>query len=353
MKIVRVECRKEAVKLTKPYTIAYKTISAVDLFFVEVVTDAGLVGRGSASPSNEVTGESPDTCAAALERGGELLSGRDPRRLGGNCRVLREALREAPGALAALDMALYDLFGKIVDTPVVEILGRCHEALPTSVTLGIQTVEESLADADVFLADGFRSLKVKIGRDYEADVELLSRLREHVGCDVSIRVDGNQGYHAAQARRLWMLAERLDLELIEQPLPVGDDSRSLPAALRRLIAADESLLDEHDALALAREPAACGIFNIKLMKCGGITPALRIGALAETAGIELMWGCNDESRASIAAALHAAFACPNTRYIDLDGSFDLASDPIGGGFVVEDGLLRTRDAPGLGFTIND
>ena len=84
------------------------------------------------------------------------------------------------------------------------------------------------------------------------------------------------------------------------------------------------------------------------MKCGGISEALRIAQLAEGGGVDLMWGCNDESRISIAAALHVAFASPATRWLDLDGSFDLARDPARGGFLFHDGLLTTLPAPGLG-----
>ena len=84
------------------------------------------------------------------------------------------------------------------------------------------------------------------------------------------------------------------------------------------------------------------------MKCGGVAPVLRIAAVADLAGIGLMWGCMDESAISIAAALHAALACPATRYLDLDGSLDLARDVAAGGFVIEGGVMRTVDRPGLG-----
>jgi len=129
---------------------------------------------------------------------------------------------------------------------------------------------------------------------------------------------------------------------------LDSELRSLPLSVRRIVAADESLHGEENARDLARDPSACGIFNIKLMKCGGIRPALAIAEIARSAGIDLMWGCNDESVVSIAAALHAAYACPHTRYLDLDGSFDLARDPARNGFVVEDGCLRLLDRPGLG-----
>ena len=95
------------------------------------------------------------------------------------------------------------------------------------------------------------------------------------------------------------------------------------------------------------EPA-CGIFNIKLMKTGGIHEALKIAVIAKNAGIDLMWGCNDESIVSIAAALHAAFSTSNTRYIDLDGSLDLAKDVVSGGFILEEGYMMPNGKPGLG-----
>jgi L-alanine-DL-glutamate epimerase-like enolase superfamily enzyme len=84
------------------------------------------------------------------------------------------------------------------------------------------------------------------------------------------------------------------------------------------------------------------------MKCGGMSGALEIANIAKNAGISLFWGCNDESIISITAALHAAYACPNTRYIDLDGSFDLAEDVVTGGFQLRDGSLHLTGQSGLG-----
>jgi L-alanine-DL-glutamate epimerase-like enolase superfamily enzyme len=101
-------------------------------------------------------------------------------------------------------------------------------------------------------------------------------------------------------------------------------------------------------LALATPEPACGIFNIKLMKCGGIRPALAIAAIAETAGVDVMWGCMDESVVGISAALNAALAAPATRYIDLDGSLDLATDLYEGGFDLAFGKMNSLSAPGLG-----
>ena len=140
------------------------------------------------------------------------------------------------------------------------------------------------------------------------------------------------------------------LTSIEQPLPAKAiaEYRELPQEVKARIAADESLLSPKDAMELVKPPTAVGIFNIKLMKCGGIGEGLRIADIGFHEGIDLFWGCNDESIVSITAALHVSFACPHTRYIDLDGSLDLAKDIVQGGFILKDGIMRCSDKPGLG-----
>ncbi len=351
MKICGITSWRERVPLLRPYEIATMRIDAVDLFFVRITTNQDVEGIGSASPAEDVTGESPEACQTALSmRRLGWLGGRDPRHLDALSRELEQSHLATPAARAAVDIALYDLFARIEGVPLVDLFGRCHDALPTSVTIGISSVEETIAEAEEHLGHGFRCLKVKTGRSFEEDVERLSKLRERVGPNVAVRIDANQGCTFEEARSLGVLARDLDLELIEQPLPATSISelRTLPSSVRRIIAADESLHGEKDAHILAADPPACGIFNIKLMKCGGIRPALAIAGIAQAAGIDLMWDCNDESVVSIAAALHAAYACPRTRYLDLDGSFDLARDPASGGFVVEEGRLRLLDRPGLG-----
>ena len=356
MKIRHISSERKRVPLVKPYDIATMRIDAVDLLFVRISTDEGIEGFGSASPAEDVTGESPASCQAALASARmDWLVGRDPSSRESLLKELEQSHRATPAARAAIDMALHDLAARIRGVALVDFLGRCHDHLPTSVTIGISSVEETIAEADEHLGRGFRCLKVKTGRSFEEDIERLAVLRERVGPDIAIRIDANQGCSLDEARRLGSLAGDLALELVEQPLPATSDSalRSLPWSSRRIIAADESLHGEKDAEALADAPPACGIFNIKLMKCGGIRPALVIAGIAESAGIDLMWGCNDESVVSIAAALHAAYACPNTRYLDLDGSFDLARDPARGGFVVEEGCLRLLDRPGLGVDFMD
>jgi L-alanine-DL-glutamate epimerase-like enolase superfamily enzyme len=364
MRIDAVETSVESFPLTRPYAIAGEGPIAQVSNVILRVRAGGEVGLGAASPSDRVTGESLESCAAALDPAAlAWLVGRDPRTLPALCREVAGRLPRNPAARTAIDAALHDLFARRLGLPLVEVLGRAHDGLPTSVTIGIRSTEAALLEAAEYIARGFRILKVKIGDSLEEDLERVTKLRERVGPSIGIRVDANEGYTADETERFFAASAGLGLELVEQPVPREHFPalRDLPAEWRSRIAADESLQDERDALALAASwglgepqgPSAspspgCGIFNIKLMKCGGIEPARRIASIAEAAGIELMWGCMDESRISIAAALHAALASPATRYLHLDGSLDLARDVVEGGFTLEDGILRTTGAPGLG-----
>jgi len=354
VRITAASSRLELFPLTRPYAIAgQEPLAEVGNVIVRLETLTGLVGLGAASPGEHVTGETLAAATEALEGDGlSWLVGRDARALPALCREAAGRTAGAPAARAAIDIALHDLAAQHLGLPLVDMLGRAHEALPTSITIGIKPVAETLSEADEYVRRGFRVLKVKIGDALDVDLERLAKLRERAGTAVTIRVDANIGYTIEETARFFERTAPLAIEFVEQPVPreAFDEIRSLGPRRRSRIAADESLHDERDALALASPPGepACGIYNIKLMKCGGVRPALRIATIAETAGIALMWGCMDESRISIAAALHAAFASPATRFLDLDGSLDLARDVVEGGFTLEGGVMRTTAAPGLG-----
>jgi L-Ala-D/L-Glu epimerase len=348
VRIEAVEVLRRRLPLTRPYTISRETISDVELFFVRI-RSGGLTGSGCASPAVEVTGESPASSHAALEAAARVLAGRDAREIGNLARLLERDFPQQPAARAACDMALWDLLGQRLGVAVVDLLGRAHRQLPTSVTIGIQSTEAALEAAQEYVARGFRALKVKLGHDVDAEIDRLKRLRALVGPGIALRTDANAGYRAESLRRYLDGTRDLAIEFCEQPVPREADAElgRFAAEERARFAADESVLDLTDAGRLLGDSRRYGIFNLKLMKCGGITPAMRIAHLAEGAGISLMWGCNDESRIAIAAALHAALASPATRYLDLDGSFDLASDLAEGGFELEHGMLRPAHGAGL------
>ncbi|MBS1681091.1 MAG: dipeptide epimerase [Bacteroidetes bacterium] len=336
---------------TKPYTIAFKTVDEVNNVFVEISLDNGVEGIGAGNPSEYVTGESFASCAEALQEKNILfLIGRDIRELHQLTFEVWQKFPKNPAARAALDIALYDAFTKYLNVPLVKYLGQKIQSLPTSNTIGIKSVEETLKEAQEYGERGFKVLKVKLGKDLSEDIERLVKLREKFGKKFVIRIDANQGYTFDQTIQFYQKTKHLDVELIEQPLPAKavNETKKLPEEIKKIIAADESLLSPTDALELVQPPVATGIFNIKLMKCGGISQALKIADIAAHKNVELFWGCNDESIVSITAALHVAFSCANTKYIDLDGSLDLARDVVKGGFILKDGMMHCADKPGLG-----
>lgn len=335
----------------RPYTIAFKTVDEVKNAFVEITLANGVTGLGSGNPSEYVVGENlKQTLEALHENNLDFLIGRDIRELNQLTFEVWQRFPKNPGARAALDIALHDAFTKFLGIPLVQYFGQKIKSMPTSNTIGIKNVEATLVEAEEFVGKGFKILKVKLGKDPAEDIERMIKLRERFGNSIVIRIDANQGYNVQQTIDFYHKTKHLNIELIEQPLPAKaiDEMKSLPDEIKAIVAADESLISPKDALELIKTPKASGIFNIKLMKCGGPSQGLKIADIALQSGVDLFWGCNDESAVSITAALHTAFACSNTKYIDLDGSLDLAQDIVKGGFILKDGVMSCSDKPGLG-----
>ena len=353
MKITAVRAHLKKMKLSKPYTIAYNTFSDVTLAFLEIELANGIIGYGSGSPAEDVVGETTEQTFANLQSDFVAnLKGRDIRQFR---QIIFEAVQHfphLPGTQAAIDIALHDAFGKFTGISIADMYGQKIAALPTSITIGIKNVTDTLDEAEGYYKMGFKILKVKTGIGVEEDIERVVRLGERYKNKLSIRVDANQGYSLADLNTFIRGTKNAGIELIEQPLPVGQEEvlKGLDSSVRKILAGDESLKDPAAALQFAAGVQPFGIYNIKLMKCGGILGALDIATIAHYGNIDLFWGCNDESIISITAALHAAYTCVNTHYLDLDGSFDLAEDLVTGGFTLEDGYMKINHSPGFGFT---
>ena len=353
MNIRHIRSYSRSIPLTKPYTIAYDTFYSVSLCFLEIELENGICGYGSASPAEEVTGESISRSEENLKSAFfEELEGKDIRQFRKIIDDASDLFGKYPATMAALDMALHDAFCKWLGVPVVTYLGQKIRSLPTSITLGIDSVGETVKQAAALMKMGFKVLKIKTGLSVEEDIERMKRIHEIGTGDLLIRVDANQGYDMAGLRKFMNATAHLGLELIEQPLKTGKEEEllAIEEPLRKMLAADESVKTPHGAFSFACDRKPFGIYNIKLMKCGGIVRAREMAVIARQAGIGIFWGCNDESVISIAAALHAAYSCSNTRYLDLDGSFDLAEDLFRNGFVLNNGFMEIRPEPGFGVT---
>ncbi len=352
MKITKVSYWKEDMKLTRPYAVTYVMHDSVQNIFVRLDGSDGSYGLGAGSPSEHVAGEKmDDNCESRIPELEELFVGHDIRSYKNIIVQLTIKYADKPALLAALDMALHDLFCKRVDVSIGTYLGVRLAPLPTSITIGIKNVVETVDEGIEYKDRDFKIIKLKIGQSIEEDIERSVKLREAVGKDMIIRVDANQGYNVSQFEHYIKETQVADIEFFEQPMKpeIVQDMLQLSSEVREICAADEDLHKHSDALRLIKMGRPFGIFNIKLMKCGGITEALRIADVAQTDNIELMWGCMDESVISISASLNAALACDATRYLDLDGSLDLASDVAKGGFRLDKGVLYPLlDKAGLG-----
>lgn len=352
MKIKRITAFIEDLELTKPYEIAFTVTDSVQNAFVQIELSNGIIGLGAASPSEHVLQETIEDLEKNLTADHlQQWEGRDICHFRQIISEVRTTFPKHSATQTALDIALHDAFGKYLQIPIVQFYGQKIKTLPTSVTIGICDVPTTLQEAEEYWQQGFRVVKVKTGKSVLEDVERCVKLREKYGDALTIRVDANQGYSREETVDFYYRTLPTNIELIEQPMPVGTEAimRSLPDFVRNMLACDESLKNAKSAIQLVQPPKVGGIFNIKLMKCGGLLGAFEIATIAQAAGIDLFWGCFDESIISISAALHAALACPNTKYLDLDGSLDLGRDVVKGGFIIEKGMMRPLDGPGFGF----
>lgn len=353
MTITQIDIFPITFKLQAPYTIAYDTYDTAANIIVRVETSSGLVGWGNAAPEAQVTGET-------MEQAKEVLTnilvpnlmGRDARGVMEIAAFIRETAPHAPAARAAIDIALYDLFGQRAGLPLYQLLGGARSRILTSVTIGIVSLEDSVRQAQEFVQAGFRALKIKTGHDWKEDVERVKAIRDTAGGEIALRVDANQGYTVQESLKFIRGVKDCQIEFFEQPAParaLGDlkivrDESAIP------IMADESALSGSDVLNLAFNKIV-DMVNVKLMKSGGISGAMQAIAVAAAGGVPVMLGCMDESRVSIAAALHLACALPGVRYADLDGAFDIVDEVATGGFNVQNGYLVPNDMPGLGVKI--
>jgi L-alanine-DL-glutamate epimerase-like enolase superfamily enzyme len=335
-----------SIHLTKrvPLTISRGTSTGSTNVFVSIEHE-GVTGIGECAPG--VGGD--DDLAPIAERQiaalNQLLTPErlDPLTVG---RIMREHGFESP-AMAAVDIALWDRIGTCGRLPLHRLLGLPKPTVATSVTVGIDAPEiVREKTGDVLARTGGRNLKLKLGSPHGIDHDQASYEAARAAArpfGVGLRIDANGGWSTADAIHMIAWLSGRDCDYVEQPLPVGAESE-LPAvfAARRLpVYLDESIRVATDVVAHAGH---CDGINLKLMKTGGITEALRVIHTARTHGLKTMIGCMGESSVSIAAgaALGALFD-----HIDLDSHLNLAADPAHGlGF--EHGVVTPSDQPGLG-----
>jgi len=248
-----------------------------------------------------------------------------------------------------VNIALYDLMARKAKLPLYQLLGGYRQKIQTSITIGIESLEDTLEFARAFWQQGFQIIKLKGGLSVEEDIEKVFRLCEALGPELTLRFDANQGYDVAQSIRFIEGTAEIQIEILEQPTPYGQDEamRKVVNSVEVPVMADESIRSLNDVFRLSKNESS-HMINIKIMKVGGLTEAQHVNSVAKAAGMEVMVGCLDECMLGIAAGLHFALSRPNVEYADLDGHLDFTNDPFSGLFTIQDGWIAPMEDVGLG-----
>lgn len=332
---MQLDSRPFDIQLTVPFRISRHIQYRAENVLVQL-THEGVTGLGEAAPS-EHYGENRGTVLAALAFFASEI-GDDPFAIEDILNRLERLMRLNPAAKAAVDMALYDLVGKLLQIPVYKLLGlNAAQTLQTSFTIGIDTPEKMAQKA--LEARDYPILKIKVGT--KNDVANLKAIREV--SQAVIRVDANTAWTPREAVRAINELAEYNLEFVEQPVAPADlaglkyvrEHVSLP------IITDESSITIED---IPRVAECTDGINIKLMKCGGLNHALKMIHAARAHNLKIMLGCMIESSLAITAAAHLT---PLVDYADLDGNLLVNNDPYRG-VTVEQGKLILPDRPGLG-----
>jgi len=309
--------------LKSAFTISRGTTNTARTVVVRIEDDSGTVGVGAAAPA-AYYGESADSVEAVVPELLDAIEGEDPRRLQTHEEQLRDRAPDDAAARAAVSIALHDLVAREAEEPLYQRLGLAPERAPaTSYTVAIDSPAGMASQAQQIRQSGYPILKVKLGSD--DDRARIDAIRK-AAPQARIRVDANGDWTVEEAIEKTGWLANSGVEFVEQPVP-GADIDGLERVSEETVlpvAADESCVTAADVPAVAD---AVDIVVVKLMKCGGIRPAIRQIETARAHGLDVMLGCMVESNASIAAACHLA---PLVEYADLDGSLLCSDDPYTG-----------------------
>lgn len=354
MRIKKIELAEINIPLTTPFKTALRTVDSMNDILVRITASDGAYGFGEAPPTAVITGDTKGSIRCAIEDFiAPNLIGMEIEDLDGIMKKLHGCIIKNTSAKAAVDMAVYDLFARSCKKPLYQVLGGNRSEIETDLTISVNEIDAMVADSLKAVQQGFKILKIKVGKDSRKDLERIMAIRQAVGLAIRLRIDANQGWRPKDAVRIIRTLEDagIDIELVEQPVSAHDfeGMKFVTARVNTPILADESVFSTTDAIRLIQEQAA-DLLNIKLMKCGGIHEALKICAVAESYDVECMIGCMLESKIAVSAAAHLAAGKGIITRADLDGPLLCREDPYDGGPVYDGSRIIMNDTDGLGIT---
>lgn len=353
MKITDIRFGTLRVPLKTPFKTALRTVDKIEDIVVMIGTDCGRVGYGEAPATAVITGDTHGSIVEAIRHYiWPRVVGQDVANLNRLTQLIQGAMEKNSSAKAAVEIAVYDLWGQLYGAPLYRLLGGGDPLITTDITISVDYIDKMVSDSVDAVARGFESLKIKVGKDIGVDIERVKAVYAAVEGRALLRLDANQGWTAKQAVYALQTLEDagVRLELVEQPVKAQDlnGMKYVTERVHTPIMADESVFGPTEVIELIRMRAA-DIINIKLMKTGGISNAIRIADIAAMYGVECMIGCMLETGISVAAAVHVAVAKSDAiTKIDLDGPSLCAFNPIDGGVNFNESEISVTDAAGLG-----
>ena len=353
MKITDIRFGMLRVPLKTPFKTALRTVEVVEDVVVMIDTDDGRIGYGEAPATAVITGDTLGSIIDAIRHYiAPRLVGQDVSELNRITQLIQSSVEKNTSAKAAVEIAVYDLWGQLYGAPLYKLLGGGDPVITTDITISVDYIDKMVADSLRAVERGFESLKIKVGKDIGVDIERVKAIHAAVDGRALLRLDANQGWTAKQAVHALNTLESagVKLELVEQPVKARDieGMRYVTERVHTPVMADESVFGPLEVLDLIRMRAA-DIINIKLMKTGGISNAIRTADIAALHGVECMMGCMLETSISVSAAVHVAVAKSSviTR-VDLDGPSLCLTNPVAGGVIFNESEISVTDAPGLG-----
>jgi L-Ala-D/L-Glu epimerase len=340
--------------LKQPFIISYHTYDDMPSIILEMETDEGIIGYGEAVADEHVTGETWESTFQVLEHTlAPKLIGENPFHIEKIHELMDKAIYNTPTAKAAIDIACYDVMGKKINQPVYQLLGgRYHEEFQLTHVLSITEPDTMAEEAARMIEDGFHSFKMKVGTDIDLDIERIRKVRERIGMEVPIRVDVNQGWkNSSQTLKALRHLQNLNIDWLEQPV-MADDIDGMVRIKSRTdipLMIDEGLKGIREMREIIGKQAADKV-NIKLMKSGGIYPAVKLAHMAEMAGMECQVGSMVESSIASAAGFHVAFSKKVITSVELTGPIKFSKDI--GDLHYDIPFIRLAEKAGLGVKVD-
>ncbi|EHR60581.1 mandelate racemase/muconate lactonizing enzyme family protein [Saccharomonospora cyanea] len=356
MKITRIEAIPFAIPYRKPLKFASGEVHVAEHVLVRVHTDEGVTGIAEAPPRPFTYGETQAGIIAVIEK---LFA----PQLVGSSLLERETMVALlgrtvgnPVAKAAIDMAAWDALGRTLGLPVTELLGGYTDRMRVSHMLGFDEPAAMVAEAERMRETyGITTFKVKVGRrPVELDTAVVRALREALGADVELYVDGNRGWTASEAARAMKEMADLDLLFAEELCPADDvlGRRWLVSHLDVPFIADESAVVPADVTREVLGGSATAI-SIKVARTG-FTHSQRVHHLAEGLGLEVVMGNQIDGQlgSMCTVAFGSAYRLTSRRAGELSNFLDMADDLLTEPLEIRDGELVVRPGSGIGVEVD-